>query len=115
MRSERFDQQVQRIRWAALDRLVPAQDWKCYLCGQSMRTRNEQSVDHVWPRVRNGYDGMGNMLAAHRACNTAKGERYPTGCELIMLHGINLKLRIETILVYPRTAQTLEGLEHAKS
>lgn len=33
------------------------------------------SVEHVLPRSRGGSDDLGNLRPAHRACNSARGNR----------------------------------------
>lgn len=54
------------------------------------------SVDHVIPRARGGHDGAGNTVAAHIPCNVQKGDRSPTGCELLWLSAVNLRLGLAT-------------------
>ena len=49
------------------------------------------SIDHVMPRSRGG-QSVGNKLAMHRECNTAKGDRLPNGCELVWLATVNARL-----------------------
>lgn len=101
-------------------RLARLQDGICALCGKPLFRRtskagsNRTSLDHVWPKNRDhthGRDappGCGkwepkrpagarrrirwNKLAAHGKCNSAKGNRYPTGCELIWLAAIRARL-----------------------
>lgn len=78
-----------------LTQLVLLQGGKCAYCGQpfaplkrsSMKMR-AATLDHVWPR-RMGHSKANNVLAVHRICNEAKGDRMPTGCELVMLEAIN--------------------------
>jgi len=43
------------------------------------------SVDHVLAQSLGGYSGRGNVVLAHIDCNSAKGNRLPTGCEMIWL------------------------------
>jgi hypothetical protein len=41
------------------------------------------SRDHLIPRKRGGTDCPRNAVAMHVACNSRKGDRLPTGCEMI--------------------------------
>jgi len=70
--------------------LFEAQNGICPACGMPLvplqdlcLDQDRLSVDHVHPRSAGGADHLGNMLAMHRRCNSAKGNRAPTGCELI--------------------------------
>lgn len=58
------------------------------------------SIDHVLALSRGGFDGWGNVLAVHRRCNERKGNRLPTGCEIIWLiavcQRINVPVRLRT-------------------
>jgi 5-methylcytosine-specific restriction endonuclease McrA len=80
-------------------RLWVAQDGRCGLCGEKMpalTTRNKGhrwTVDHVWPR-RYGFFNLGSTVLAHGPCNTRKGDRDPTGCELVMLAAANARLNL---------------------
>lgn len=72
--------------------LVTSQGRICALCGKrfspnlhSTEDRWQATVDHVWPIAKGGYDGKGNIVAAHKKCNNDKGQRRPTGCEIIWL------------------------------
>jgi len=50
------------------------------------------NFDHVWPRKGGTVErrgGWGNFLLTHTCCNEAKGDRNPTGCELLMLFAVN--------------------------
>ena len=72
-------------------RLHRLQGGICALCfhrmgdyGKSGQGKSHATRDHIWPRNR--YSGLEwNTVAAHRRCNNAKGDREPTGCELIGL------------------------------
>jgi hypothetical protein len=70
------------------------QDGVCPLCGGPLREDRtlhasevhwSTTVDHVWPLSLGGRNGFGNILLAHRACNSAKGGREPYPCEIIWL------------------------------
>lgn len=72
-------------------RILDAQGGFCGICGQ--RLRNGPSVDHVLPRCH-GAGNDGNRIIAHVPCNFRKGDRMPTGCELIMLAACSVPLRL---------------------
>jgi 5-methylcytosine-specific restriction endonuclease McrA len=72
-----------------ISRLLGAQAGLCGLCGE--RLRRSPSIEHVVPRC-NGGRNAGNRLAAHTQCNFRKGDRMPTGCELIMLAAVNVRI-----------------------
>jgi 5-methylcytosine-specific restriction endonuclease McrA len=80
-----------------------AQGGLCPICGKRLtKGRNARANstlvnwDHVWPRSRSavGWDAQhqGGLLLAHVACNEAKGDRNPTGCEQLMLFATNRAL-----------------------
>lgn len=85
------------VRRAELIDLFQLQGGVCYLCPAPMRARNghqtrdDATRDHVVPKRRKGRD-VGNILAAHRSCNEAKGDRAPYPCELIYLEAVNARL-----------------------
>lgn len=94
-------------------RLWEAQKGCCGLClkplggvmarGAIPADRNPTNLEHVWPRRlrtpdmlaaqlsgRPVYHGThGNSVLAHARCNVAKGNRAPTGCEILVLHLVN--------------------------
>jgi hypothetical protein len=86
-----------------IERMAEAQKGLCILCGTRIFFDVElpdwapqrASFDHVLPRSRGGVN-VGNRLAAHRRCNEDKGNRMPTGCELVWLAAVNAKLGIAT-------------------
>jgi 5-methylcytosine-specific restriction endonuclease McrA len=43
----------------------------CHLCGLAGAT----TADHVTPRSKGGPDALDNLEPAHRACNSARGDR----------------------------------------
>lgn len=53
------------------------------------------TIEHVYPRSLRIYENEGNRLVSHSACNNIKGDRQPTGCEVILLHATNARLGIE--------------------
>lgn len=74
--------------------LFAAQDGLCALCGRPMGAAN-RSVDHVIPKALGGRNCVGNLLIAHSPCNGAKGDRPPTGCEMVWLLAVNNRLNLE--------------------
>lgn len=75
--------------------LFRAQGGRCGICGWPVRNFKAASIEHVVPRSLGGFWGLGNMVAAHRDCNQAKGDRLPTGCELIWLLAVNARLDVQ--------------------
>ena len=63
--------------------LAVAQRDRCGICGQQLN--RAINVDHVLAKSSGGHHGLGNIVAAHASCNAHKGNRLPTGCEIIML------------------------------
>jgi 5-methylcytosine-specific restriction endonuclease McrA len=70
-------------------RMLAAQGDVCGICG--IKLRRNPSFDHVVPRCRGG-GNVGNRIIAHVPCNFRKGDRMPTGCELVMLAAVNARL-----------------------
>jgi len=67
------------------------QGYRCSICGGQIKSHRGANFDHVWPLSLGGYDGPGNVAMAHRPCNLKKGNRLPTGCEIIWLCAINAR------------------------
>lgn len=76
-----------------IGRLSSAQSFICAICG--FEITGDPTIDHVIPRARNGFDGVGNIVAAHFDCNNRKADRLPTGCELVFLLAVNARLGVE--------------------
>ena len=74
--------------------LFAAQDGLCAICGLPMGSA-PRSVDHVVPKAMGGENRVGNLVIAHTPCNGAKGDRPPTGCELVWLLAVNNRLILE--------------------
>lgn len=78
----------QKQAWRrALDRL---QDGVCAGCGKPFgaKKRGPESpyfptLDHVEPRSWGGRHVLENFLLKHRACNEARRDAPPTGCDRI--------------------------------
>jgi len=102
-------------------RLWHLQGGACAICGKDMPARARPakssclSLDHVWPRDRSRCRGLPaappgagrhrrrtvapgsgrwpwQTVAAHGRCNSAKGNRPPTGCELIWLMAVRARI-----------------------
>lgn len=82
-----------------MERMIDAQQGRCILCWTMIDMEADfdpsapakPSFDHVLPRSLGGAN-EGNRLIAHRHCNTDKGNRRPTGCELVWLAAVNARL-----------------------
>lgn len=87
---------------SAARQLWRAQGKCCPICGVLMLPVHARhptrgwSVEHVWPRSRYRHH-EGNLLISHVECNNAKGDRDPTGCELIILALANARLGMEPL------------------
>ena len=88
---------MRRVRAMRALRRVLAQHQAhiCALCGCAMLS-HERSADHVIARSRGGFDGLGNIVACHIRCNVQKNDRPPTGCEVLWLSAVNLRMGIAT-------------------
>ncbi len=90
-----------RKRRALRHLLLEAQGGRCGICGELiehdpglfMGMRAGPSRDHVIPKAKGGKDAD-NLVIAHYLCNCRKGDRTPTGCELIWLDAANAGLKI---------------------
>ena len=72
--------------------LILAQNGVCPRCGRRMTNLAETSIDHVLPIGRGGADAIGNYLLMHRGCNHEKADDLPTGCELVWIVAVNIRL-----------------------
>jgi 5-methylcytosine-specific restriction endonuclease McrA len=66
--------------------------WRCSLCGRKIRrdvhyhAPTALTMDHVIPLSCGGHDVASNVRAAHRQCNSAKGNRaMPNGEQLRLI------------------------------
>lgn len=89
---------------AEIDALWEAQGKCCAVCGGKMypgakfHPTRGWTVEHVYHHASRRYYADGNKLVSHAACNNLKGDREPTGCEVILLHAANAKLGYELTL-----------------
>jgi hypothetical protein len=86
---------VQRHRSKLRRYLVEAQGGLCAYCFEPMQPPFPQcddaaTLDHVFPRRSGGKDGT--CVAVHFRCNTKKGHRHPSGCELLALDWVRTKV-----------------------
>ena len=74
------------------DLLLIAQRGLCGVCFRPMETKvsggSEPTIDHVMPQASGGH-ANGNRVLAHRGRNHAKGDRWPTGCQIVFLAATN--------------------------
>lgn len=76
--------------------LHAAQEGICGLCGKPMEGDPERlSLDHVIPRFDGGVDALGNLMLCHKECNGQKSNDIPTGCEMIALIAVNVRLGVK--------------------
>lgn len=73
------------------------QNGHCYLCDTPIRTAQDLTLDHIWPKAHGGSDLPPNRAVAHWTCNNRKGSREPTTGELLIgeLLAIGLAGRFE--------------------
>jgi hypothetical protein len=78
-----------------------AQGGMCSICAepllreaQGLTCKEGWSFDHVFPRAIYGrrYMHSGNLLLAHIGCNNESHDAEPSGCEIILLHGVKALL-----------------------
>jgi 5-methylcytosine-specific restriction endonuclease McrA len=67
--------------------LLPWQRWRC-TCGKTLGME-DSTLEHVFPRRFMGPRRRGYTIARCFRCNHAKGDAWPTGCELIWLFAVN--------------------------
>lgn len=82
-------------------RIWEAQGKCCSICGERMTPVHKfhpdrgWTIEHVFNRASKRFHTVGNKLVSHSECNHRKGDRDPTGCEVILLHAVNAKLGFE--------------------
>lgn len=85
---------MRRRRWL----LWKAQRFLCPGCGKRIcenfgrRHPLRPTLDEVVPKARGGRPVLGNQVVMHLGCNARKGDRMPTGCELIWLAMVNARI-----------------------
>ncbi len=76
---------------------------RCAICGKPLprhwfNGNVTATLDHVNPLSLGGFNGPGNLLPAHGRCNSRKGNRLPTGCEILQLIVVCERARLPMIL-----------------
>lgn len=92
---------IERHEQRLIDRIAEHQLYRCLLCGGPLdfasgfepHDDRRPSFDHVLPKSLGGKND-GNLLIAHRKCNSDKSNRRPTGCELVWLAAVNARLSL---------------------
>lgn len=59
--------------------------WRCQYCGDKFKT-HALTFDHVIPRAKGGGTSWENIVAACQSCNTRKGCKLPSECNMHPLH-----------------------------
>lgn len=78
-----------------------AQGKACAICGIGMIPVHQNhptrgwTIEHVYNHASKRYFADGNKLITHAECNNRKGDREPTGCEVIQLHAANARIGLE--------------------
>jgi 5-methylcytosine-specific restriction endonuclease McrA len=76
------------------------QNLRCAGCGElaypHLHWRHPRAItlDEVLPRAKGGQREWGNQIVMHRKCNAKKGDRLPTGCQMIWLSLVNARLQL---------------------
>ncbi len=100
MSIDRYRDDAGSLKFDLMPFLHEAQGGICPGCGQPIYMdvyKNRPfgcTIDHCIPLSRNGADLVGNLLAMHKRCNEHKGNRMPTGCEIIFLIAVNSRLGV---------------------
>jgi 5-methylcytosine-specific restriction endonuclease McrA len=71
-------------------RLIKEQNNCCFYCGLPFTTlkivaRNRfqlYTLDHFIPKIKGGANSILNMVLCCKRCNSKKGDRLPTACEI---------------------------------
>lgn len=92
--------------------LFHAQRGRCAGCGNMIRQAFGNlddplapSFDHLRPRSVGGTAHIRNGLLKHRSCNGARGDRPPSGCDLIWHSAVQLRLKAATKRARARLAR----------
>lgn len=54
-------------------RMLASQNGLCGICGKPAKPK-ECNLDHITPKSKGGSNRLENLQAAHRECNTLKGD-----------------------------------------
>jgi 5-methylcytosine-specific restriction endonuclease McrA len=57
--------------------LLEWQQWKCAVCGVSIRNKENRHIDHILPIVLGGSNYIWNLRGLCNACNHSKFEKHP--------------------------------------
>lgn len=55
--------------------------WHCQYCSEPYKT-HQLTFDHVIPRSRGGQTSWDNIVSACKPCNTRKGSKLPSECDM---------------------------------
>lgn len=61
---------------------VLAEEKECWLCGEPFTADNPATVDHVVEVSAGGGHERSNLRAAHRSCNSRRGQGYQEGMRI---------------------------------
>lgn len=86
--------------WLAL---IEQQGGRCVYCGQEPPAGERLTVDHVRALAQHGSNDLGNIRAACRTCNAAKGDLLPS--QYLFLR--NCWLRRRGMIVGPTPAEAV--------
>lgn len=59
---------------ATLEAVLERDRWICHLCGQRIAHLHDATRDHLIPAAQGGGHDLGNLAAAHRLCNSMRGD-----------------------------------------
>lgn len=62
--------------------LLVKQRWQCPLCGEPILRATDANLDHRFPRSRGGSSALHNLQAAHKECNSKKGNGLDHAVEI---------------------------------
>lgn len=57
-------------------------NFTCQYCGIKSKNMKQLTIDHVMPRSRGGDSSWTNLVTACSRCNTKKGNRKPSECNM---------------------------------
>lgn len=68
---------------------------RCHICGGEITRGSSWEADHVFPAAAGGASEIGNFLAAHGLCNTAKWDHHGEEFQWILKIGVWAKRQME--------------------